>query len=103
MSWFADSNNVYLQVMMTTEKDSWYFSFPQDARQLTQHTCTPVSDSSSCAIAPITQCNSLPVNSEPGQVSTQSVITAPSACSAGGAAGNISNGAALFYGLEVIA
>eukprot|EP00891_Asterochloris_glomerata_P003901 jgi/Astpho2/3901/fgenesh1_pg.00062_%23_65_t len=67
VSWFADSNNVYLQVMMTTEKDSWYFSFPQDARQLTQHTCTPVSDSSSCAIAPITQCNSLPVNSEPGQ------------------------------------
>ena len=102
MSWFANSNYVYLQVM-TTEKDSWYFSFPQDARQLTQHTCDPVSDGSSCAIAPVTQCNSLPVNSGPGDVSTQSIITAPSACSAGEASGNMSNGAALSYGLEVIA
>ena len=103
VSWFADSSYVYLQVMMTSAKDSWYFSFPQDARQLTRHTCDPVSEGSSCAIAPLTQCNSLPVNTDPGQVSTQSIVTAPSACSAGGASGNVSDGAALSYGLEVIA
>ena len=103
VSWFADDDYVYLQVLMAAAKDSWFFSFPQDPRQLTQHSCNPVSAGSSCAIAPVTQCNSLPASTAPGEVSAQSIINAPSACTAGAPSTNSSGGVALAYGLQASA